>query len=148
MDRFNDTVRRFDKEVSEGKYVTATVNIAKAELYSPVRRIPGFLLAMFFALVGIDALRVRGSDVPLKALYPTLKFDVQLVNETEGRLEDLKEVPVEVLLLGGSKSSPFLKKSLDALSNVLPRVHRIELPGLDHKAAQTGPNQSASQRSC
>ena len=135
MDKFNDMVRRFDEEVSEGKYVEATADITKADVPS-LRRVPSFLLEMFFALVYvIDDIRSKGNDVRLTALLPTLKFDVQLVNETEGRLEDFRKVPVEVLLLGGTKSESFLKESLDALSNVLPHVHRIELPGLDHKAA-------------
>jgi len=138
MDRFNDMVRRFDEEVSEGKYVEATVDIAKADVPS-LQRVPSFLLEMFFALVYvIDDIRSKGNDVRLTALLPTLKFDVQLVNETEGRLEDFRKVPVEVLLLGGSKSESLLKESLDALSSVLPHVHRIELPGLDHKAAANG----------
>jgi pimeloyl-ACP methyl ester carboxylesterase len=138
MDRFNDMVRRFDEEVSEGKYVEATVDIAKADVPS-LQRVPRFLLEMFFALVYvIDDIRSKGNDVRLTALLPTLKFDVQLVNETEGRLEDFRKVPAEVLLLGGSKSESLLKESLDALSSVLPHVHRIELPGLDHKAAANG----------
>ena len=136
MDRFNDIVRRFDEEVSEGKYVEAAVDITKADVSSPIRRVPSFLLAIFFALVyWLDAVRVTGNDVPLKALLPTLKFDVQLVNETQGRLDDFRNVPAEVLLLGGSKSGLQLKKSLDALNSILPHVHRIELAGLDHKAA-------------
>ena len=67
---------------------------------------------------------------------PTLKFDVQLVNETEGKLDTFKEVTAEVLLLNGSKSPLFLKNSTEALNKVLPRVKHIELHGLDHDSAQ------------
>jgi len=138
MDKFNDMVRRFDEEVSEGKYLKATADIAKADVPS-LQRVPSFLLEMFFGLVYvIDDVRTKGNDVRLTALLPTLKFDVQLVNETEGRLEDFRTVSAEVLLLGGSRSESLLKESLDSLNNVLPHVHRIELQGLDHKAAANG----------
>ena len=78
---------------------------------------------------------VKGDDVQLKDLMPTLDYDIALVNETEGKLENFKDVSAEVLLLGGSKSALLLKNSLDALNNVLPHVTRIELSGLDHKSA-------------
>lgn len=78
---------------------------------------------------------VKGDDVQLKDLMPRLDYDTELVNKTEGKLENFKDVSAEVLLLGGSKSALMLKDRLDALSNVLPHVNRIELPGLDHKSA-------------
>jgi hypothetical protein len=59
-----------------------------------------------------------------------------LVNETEGKLENFKEVPAEVLLLNGSKSPLSLKNSTDALNKILPHVKRIVLQGLDHDSAQ------------
>jgi len=135
MKRFNDMVRRFDEEVSEGKYAEASAHIAKSDVPS-LQRIPSFLLEMFFTLyLAIDDVRRKGNDVRLTALLPTLKFDVQLVNETEGRVDDFKKVPADVLLLVGSKSEALLKESLDALERVLPHVRRVELQGLDHKAA-------------
>ena len=67
---------------------------------------------------------------------PTLKFDVQLVNETEGELENFKKVTAKVLLLNGSKSPLFLKHSTDVLNKLLPHVKHIELKGLDHDSAQ------------
>ena len=67
---------------------------------------------------------------------PTLKFDIQLVNETEGKLENFKNVSAEVLLLNGSKSPIFLKNSTEALNKVLPHATQKELNGLDHDSAQ------------
>ena len=57
--------------------------------------------------------------LPLKDLMPTLKFDVQLVNETEGKLENFKKVTAEVLLLNGSKSPIFLKHSYGCIKETI-----------------------------
>jgi len=54
---------------------------------------------------------------------------------SSGKLESLRAIPAEVLLLGGSKSPAFLKLALDALEKVLPHVKRVELPGLGHAAS-------------
>jgi hypothetical protein len=74
-------------------------------------------------------------DVPFQALIPTVHYDVQLVLETEGKLHTFASTPPSVLLLGGSKSPPYLKTSLDALASVLPGAQRAELAGCGHLAA-------------
>ncbi|HYA86771.1 MAG TPA: alpha/beta hydrolase [Nitrospirota bacterium] len=137
MDKFNAMIRRYDKEVSEGKLAAAMVAASKTDdPTSAIAKVPSFLLLILFTLIlRIDAMIVKGDDVQLKDLMPTLDYDIELVNETEGKLENFREVSVEVLLLGGSKSELMLKDSLDALRNVLPHVNRIELLGLDHKSA-------------
>jgi len=137
MDKFNAMIHRYDKEVSEGKLAAAMVAVTKTEdPSSAIAKVPRFLLLILFTLIlRVDAMIVKGDDVQLKDLMPTLDYDIGLVNETEGKLENFKDVSAEVLLLGGNKSALMLKDSLDALSKVLPHVNRIELPGLDHKAA-------------
>ena len=137
MDKFNAMIHRYDKEISEGKLAAAMVAVSKTDdPSSALFKLPRFLLLILFTLIlRVDTMIVKGDDVLIKDLMPTLDYDIELVNETEGKLENFKEVSAEVLLLSGSKSQLFLKNSLDALSKVLPHVNRIELPGLDHKAA-------------
>jgi hypothetical protein len=43
-----------------------------------------------------------------------------------------RTVSQEILLLGGSNSPAYLKKSLSALEKVLPKSRRIEFKDLDH----------------
>jgi pimeloyl-ACP methyl ester carboxylesterase len=74
-------------------------------------------------------------DVPLKALVPTMHYDAQLAIESEGSLASFRAVPAEVLLLGGSMSPAYLKKSLLGLERVLPSVRRVEFAGAGHVAA-------------
>lgn len=83
-----------------------------------------------------DSKYVKEDDVLLEDLLPTRHYDNILVNETEGKLNNYKEVSADVLLIGGSKSSIFLKHSLDALKKVLPNVNRVELKDLDHDSPQ------------
>jgi pimeloyl-ACP methyl ester carboxylesterase len=75
------------------------------------------------------------ADVPLRTLIPTMHYDAQLVIESEGTLESFKAVPADVLLLGGSQSPRYLRRTLDALEEVLPHVRRVELAGVGHVAA-------------
>jgi pimeloyl-ACP methyl ester carboxylesterase len=141
MDQFNASVEHFDKELSEGKGVTAMVDITKSEGHPAglFYKLPDFIMKIIFKLVLLqDEQRVKGDDVTIEDLMPTLKFDVQLVNETEGKLDDYKDVSAEVLLLSGSKSriNKLLQDTLDTLTNLLPHVKHIELEGLDHDSAQ------------
>lgn len=82
-----------------------------------------------------EARKVKGDDVPLQELLSTI-HEIELVKETEGTLENYKDVSAEVLLLNGSRSRVSFKDTLDSLSRVLPHAKRIELKGLDHRSAQ------------
>ena len=79
--------------------------------------------------------KVKGGEVSMRALAPTLHYDGQMVVEMSGTLESFRATRAEVLLLGGSKSPAYLKVALDALEKVLPYVKRIEFLGLNHGAS-------------
>lgn len=144
MDRFNDIVRQFSQEIAEGDLTTAMVT--SLGVYSKIdpdekspwmTHLPGVIWKPIFKMIlEVDEKNVKDDDVTLKELMPTLKYDVQLVNETEGKLDNFREVSAEVLLLGGSKSPIFLKNSLETLAKILPHVKLKELQGLDHDSAQ------------
>jgi len=143
MDRFNDIVQRFDKELAEGELTSAMVtslnvyNINPEDKKPLLLHIPGLIWKPIFkTILEVDERNVKGDDVTLKALMPTLKYDVQLVNETRGKLDNFKNVTAEVLLLNGSKSPSMLKESNDVLEKILPHFERSELQGLDHDSAQ------------
>ena len=138
---------RFDREIGEGKIADATVTLLKdfGALFLPgalqpvVNIAPRSVLAWLSReILRRDAKNVTGDNVPLEALIPTFHFDYQLVVEMQGTLESFEAVPADVLLLGASKSPAFLKHTLDALEDVIPHVHRIELQGLSHGAALDG----------
>ncbi|MTK13355.1 MAG: alpha/beta hydrolase [Clostridiaceae bacterium] len=147
MNNFNDIGRRYDQYMAEGNLSMAMVTsgeiatkVSGDELQPPyqwVKYMPNIVLRLIFKIVlELDARNVKGEDIKLKDLMPTFHYDVMLVNETRGTIDDFKEVSAEVLLLSGSKTFLFLKHSLDALNKVLPHVERVEIQGIDHAAAE------------
>jgi pimeloyl-ACP methyl ester carboxylesterase len=145
MDKFNEINQRVDQEIDEGKLTSAMVTglevITKVNPEekppSPIYYLPRFIWKLIFRMIlRSDSKYVKGDDVLLKDLLPTRHYDNILVNETEGKLDNYKEISAETLLIGGSKSSLFLKHSLDALKGILPNVNRVELKDLDHDSPQ------------
>ena len=127
-------VRRYDREIAEGRPASALVTVLKG-----LQASPAFVALPRYALVPViklalmaDEKNVKNGDVALRALVPTMHFDAQLVLETEGALGDFKRIGADVLLLGGSKSRRFLRLALDALEGVIPSARRVEFEGLDH----------------
>lgn len=109
------------------------------EVTTPARRRP-VLRALLWPVRRFAAMRNRSAgtsgvdDVPLSALVPTMHYDAQLVIQSEGRLPAYREIAIPVLLLGGSKSPKYLRRTLDALEETLPDVRRTELKGAGHLA--------------
>ena len=132
------TVDRFDREMAEGKLGDAMViSIKGAKDPRSIYWLLRFLLASFFAFaLKTEARKVKGDDVPLQELFSTIHDEIELVQETEGTLENYKDVSAEVLLLNGSKSKSSFKETLDSLSKVLPHAKLLELKGLNHRSAQ------------
>ncbi len=145
MQKFNEINLRIDQEIKEGEWTSAMVTgldiITKVNPEekppSPIYYLPRFVWKLIFRMIlRSDSKYVKDDDVFLKDLLPTRHYDNILVNETEGKLNDYRNISPEVLLIGGSKSSLFLKHSLDALKEVLPNVNRVELKDLDHDSPQ------------
>lgn len=131
-------LERYDREIAQGNIAAALVTgMQGAQMGPPIFNfIPRWLLEPLtnMALKG-EAKKDSGGYVPMKALAPRMHYDFQLVVEMNGNLERIKDVGIELLLLGGSKSPAYMKAALNALQNILPHVQRIELPGLDHAAS-------------
>ena len=145
MDKFNEINQRVDQEIAEGNLTSAMVTgldlITKVnpdeKPPSPIYYLPRFIWKLIFRMIlRSDNKYVKDDDVLLRDLLPTRHYDNILVNETEGKLNNYKDTSSEVLLIGGSKSSLFLKHSLDALKEVIPDVKCVELKGLDHDSPQ------------
>jgi pimeloyl-ACP methyl ester carboxylesterase len=133
-------VPRYARELDAGKLASAMVTLLEGVGDpSVLRALPRFLLVPLVRLaINADERRTERGYVPLKALIPTMRFDARLVAETEGALERFGAVRARVLLLGGEKSAPYLRRALDALGRVLPGAERVELRGIGHLAADNG----------
>jgi pimeloyl-ACP methyl ester carboxylesterase len=145
MDKYNQINKRMDQEIAEGKLTSAMVTgldmvtkiNPKEKPPSPIYYLPRFIWKIIFRMIlRSDNKYLKDDDVPLTELMQTHHYDTMLVNETEGKVDNFADVSAEVLLVGGSKSSLFLKHSLDELEKLLPHVNRVELKGLDHDSPQ------------
>jgi pimeloyl-ACP methyl ester carboxylesterase len=133
-----DWVARYDQEVARGDLASAMITAMKGTQTAPliIRLIPRPLLARLMShAIGAEPGSEDRGDVPPSVLIPTMHYDAQLITETQDTLNSFAAVPADVLLLGGSRSPAFLKRSLDGLGSVVPRVRRVEIPGVGHLAA-------------
>jgi pimeloyl-ACP methyl ester carboxylesterase len=128
---------RFDRELQRGNLGAAMVTVMRGTGDSWLLNLVPHSLLASLANVGIraNAKGVRGDDVSIEKLIPTMHFDAVLVTETSASLEKLDGLRSEVLLLGGSKSATFLRQALDVLEKIVPRATRVELPRVGHVAA-------------
>jgi pimeloyl-ACP methyl ester carboxylesterase len=128
---------RFDREVAKGDLAAAMVTAIKATGdFSLMTLIPRFILVPLLRLaVKADEKEAVDGNVPIRALIPTMHYDLQLVLETEDKLNHFKSFNTPVFLLGGSKSRKYLKTTLNVLSTLLPNAKRVELKGLGHTSA-------------
>jgi pimeloyl-ACP methyl ester carboxylesterase len=126
-------VARFEQELAGGMLAAALVTAMKGMQVVPVFvRLPRFLLVPVLALV----MRAQGDgdpeDVAIRALVPTLRYDMQVVREMSDTLDDYRTLQARVLLLSGTRSPGFFGVALDGLERTLPRVERVAFPGLGH----------------
>jgi pimeloyl-ACP methyl ester carboxylesterase len=129
---------RFDQEIAQGKVAAALITCMKGlQLAPPIfNAMPRWLLESLtnMAMASEDK-KAKDGDITMRMLAPTLHYDGLMLAEMTGTLDRFRSVSAKVLLLSGSKGLSWLKPSLNALEGVLPRVRRIEFPGLDHGAA-------------
>lgn len=147
LGQFKELVARGQQLLSGGDVGAAMASLARDAQDSDPRvksvaapyRLLGRVMtnpAICRVLLWADARRVQGDNAALRDLIVAWKTDMEVVKATEGRIGDYKNVTAEVLLICASDTGPLFAGSLDALQKVLPRSTRIELPGVNHGAAQ------------
>lgn len=132
-------MKRFDDEIADGKIAAGTATMIKEfgsqfGLPKLITGIPHFLLELIFKIY-FKTERVKEDEVSFKVLIPTFHYDYELVKEESGQIEKFRNLKAEVLLIGGSESPEFLKKTINKLQNTIPNVRKVEIKGLSH----TGP---------
>jgi hypothetical protein len=138
LDNFLGFMERFDQQMAEGRLGDAIVTTIKGSgTPKSWAWIPRALLAPFLSFgMRVEARRIRGDDVPLQDLLPTIHYEIELVKQTAGTLDDYRGVAADVLLLYGSNTDSMFKVTAEALQSVLPHSICIELPDLEHRSAQ------------
>lgn len=133
---------RYEREVASGDLAAAMTTVLRGTGdVSLLARVPRFVMEpLLRAAIFADRRKSRPPDVPVASLIPTMRNDISLVRELDGRLDDYKMLTARVLLLGGATSHPTLGRALDAIAAVLPAAARVELPGVGHIAADNRGN--------
>ena len=128
-------MKRFDDEMAQGKVSAALTTTTKgvplmSEMFSAM---PRWLLEfMTKRMISFEEKQSSSAYASFRELAPTLHHDGQVIIEMSGQQESLRAIRAEVLLLGGSKSTAFLKAGMDRVATVLPHSRRVEFPGLNH----------------
>lgn len=138
IEEFKTIIQHYDEHMAEGDVAAAMESLTKdSKKYMVINIAPDFILVPIFKLaLKLDARKVKCDDVSLQELLPTLNDELEIVQKTEGTLDNYKKVSAEVLLLGGSKTEPMLKETLQALDKIVHHSHLVELEGLNHGSAQ------------
>ncbi len=128
---------RFDEEMAQKDVAAAlTTTMIGAPLMSDgFSAMPRWLIKFMTKLMmSFEDGKNTGEYATFRQLAPTLHHDGQVITSMSGQQESLRAIQAKVLLLGGSKSTKFLKTALDSVAKVMPSAKRIELPGLDHSS--------------
>jgi pimeloyl-ACP methyl ester carboxylesterase len=132
-----DWTPRYDRELAAGRAASALVTALKGMRVEPVLdRFPRFVLVPLMSLAQRLQPKASADDVPIAALVPTQRFDMQVVRELAGTAKDYTALDAQVLLLGGTRSPAYLGVALDELDTVLPHATRGTLTGLDHSGPE------------
>jgi pimeloyl-ACP methyl ester carboxylesterase len=131
---------RYRADLERGDLAAAFVSVVQG-IGDPAwtLRIPRAIMVPLVRLaIRADAAKARkeGSGrVTLAELVPTMRYDVELVRDSEKALARLDGLQAETLLLAGAKSPPYLLDTLEALGRALPGSRRITFDGVGHIAA-------------
>lgn len=129
-------VPRFHREIAAGKNAAAAATALKGTRLDPVfTRLPRWLLTPVAAIAMRDRNAAPG-DVPVAALVPTMRFDVQIAREMADTTAEYAALQGHVLLIGGTRSPDYLGAALRELAAVIPHNQVATLPGLGHAGPQ------------
>ena len=123
--------------MAQGKTAAALTTVMKgAPLISDMfSAMPRWLVEfMTKQMLSYEAKKGAGDYATFAELAPTLHHDGRVISEMSGQQKSLSAIRADLLLLGGSQSTAFLKAGLDSVANVLPQARRIEFPGLNHSS--------------
>ena len=75
-------------------------------------------------------------DPRMKALTAALRADVTVVEENADRIVDFAAISIPTLLIDGSATRPYLRKSVSTLAETIPGARRVTVEGQWHSATQ------------
>lgn len=136
-------MKRYRESISKGNLGRAFMTIVNGtdDPSSFLNRLPGFIMA---PLIGMALKRQAGKllenedDVTLEPLIRAMEYDITLIEESKGLLAHYGHTTIDFLLIKGTKSQPYLLKTIDKLNLMLPAATCVELSGQGHTVADNG----------
>jgi pimeloyl-ACP methyl ester carboxylesterase len=129
--------QNYEDAILKENFGKAFINILRGTGAASLLTIfPVFITAPLMSIaIKRERKEINTDNVSLKSLLKAFKYDYTIVKDSEGILDRIQNLKVDVLLIGGSKSQYYLKAALDKLHIVLPKAKRVTLQGIGHLAA-------------
>jgi hypothetical protein len=129
-----DDVRRLNAEIARGDLPAGLVTmlLVSGLAPAPLRVIPRPVARLLARIAFSVDDRVRSPYAKLRDLVPALRYDAHVVAGMDARMATFAAVTTPMLLLSGTKSPAFLRRSSRELAGVLPHARHIEFDGLGH----------------
>ena len=127
-------IRQLNADIAEGDLAAALVrSLLVAETApAPVRVLP-FPLARLLARAVLWADNHKpGRSARLTDLLPGIRYDFNVVGGMDGKMATFASLDKPILLLSGTDSPEFLRRSIRTLEGVLPQARHLEFEGLNH----------------
>jgi pimeloyl-ACP methyl ester carboxylesterase len=130
-------VPRYEQEVAHGKWAAAAVTAVKGIGTEPTfNRLPRVLLVPLMTLIMKLQGTSTGDDVTIRALIPTMHFEMRNVRELSDSLDDYRSLRIPILLMGGGRSPRFFWTILESLKATLPAATLKSFPELGHNGPE------------
>lgn len=127
-------VQRLNAEIERGDLASALITSLRTAQTAPapLRVLPLPLARrLAVAVLAVDDRR-PSAHARLRDLLPGVRYDFRVVAGLDGKMSAFASLDKPVLLISGSRSPTFLRRSVLDLERALPRSSRVELPGLSH----------------
>ncbi|MFF1833439.1 alpha/beta fold hydrolase [Streptomyces sp. NPDC058231] len=141
-------VPSYERRLSEGRIAAAVISIMKGLGTEPLfQRMPRRLLVPTMALI----MRLQGdgsdSDVTIRDLAPTMRYDMKIIGEMSDTLSDYANLGTSVLLMRGTKGPSYFEVAVEGLADALPQRRVTVLAGLGHDGPENdgGPDRVAKE---
>ncbi|MBO9700079.1 MAG: alpha/beta hydrolase [Sporocytophaga sp.] len=137
-----DWIKKYEDAMNKGNFGKAFISIVKGtdDPSSLFNILPGFITAPLINIAMKYESKKNIDDVPLKALIDAMKFDIKIVEDSEGLIEKYKDTTTDVLLIKGQKSQPYLRTIIDKLSVAIPKAKCVDLIGQGHTVSDNDSN--------
>ena len=127
-------IRQLGAEIERGDLSSALLDALdlSGTLPRPIRALPRPIARLLARAVLSTDSRLPGRRARLRDLLPGIRYDFHDVAGLDGRMQTFATVEKPVLLISGTKSPTYLRRSTLALASVLPQPRHVELDGLSH----------------